>query len=77
MPAEYNWVLVCRKAIGTGEPTYISIATYREGEWQFDCTEFKPPQLGYSGTSYYSDLRNILDWDEITHWAKLPETPND
>lgn len=77
MPIEYDWVLVCRLATGTGEPTFLSIATYREKQWLFDCTEIAAPQLSLSATSYWSDLRNIIVSDEITHWMPLPMRPND
>jgi len=63
----YHWVLVCRLAKCTVEPTFISIATYRGDEWFFDSPN--------GGTSYYSDLRSFLEGNEITHWAKLPKPP--
>jgi len=77
MPYDYDWVLVCRLAKGTGEPSFISIATYRDGMFLFDCDQQSGDQLMHYATSYWMDVRDHLESDEITHWMPLPEAPHD
>lgn len=65
LPEPNEWVLVFEQRNGTGEPSPISVASFRDGKWE---------NL-YRERAVYDDLMWEIDVKKISHWMPLPLTP--
>ncbi len=75
---EYNliptmdWVLVTSERIGTGEKWPIAFARWGGKKWEFfETNEY------FVHCPVKSDYSAEMEFDEITHWMPLPDSPKD
>jgi Protein of unknown function (DUF551) len=71
-PDPYVFVLVFANNKGTGESKAFSIARWDGNKWKF--INHSPPMPNYGA---WLDIEYNMDSEHVTHWMRLPKTPEE